>query len=140
MYEFKNESPHHNRRRGSFGLRRWERLALMRFAECPKVLTLAMHAERIETTPLHCWCADTRKQVDFLVPKQTIISKTTGGGVDFLILKVITTHGTNRWLVVCASNRRGFLLEERAFSRYLGLTVLRTAKTKRRCKRITHKR
>ncbi len=140
MYEFRNDSPHYKRRRGSFGLRRWERRALKTFVECPKILTLAMHAELVEVTPLHCWCAKTRKQIDFLVPKQTIISKTTGGGVDYLILKVITTRGTNRWLVVCSANRRGFLLEERAFSQHLGHMIPKVDKTKHHCRQLTRKR
>ena len=113
MYELKYSPSIDGVQTGNFDFRTLEEeAALMRFAECPKLITLATHTSLAEITPIFCNSWGTRKKTYFQVPKQKHREEYGPDGTRFIIVRVITGNGVRCWLVVCEWNRRGVLLSE----------------------------
>ena len=110
MYEFKHAQSGSSVLRSTFAYRRLEELAVVRFYECPKLLTLALHTSMVETTPIHCYKAGDGGVCNYWVPKQALHSRVNHEGIRCSLLLVISEQGRSFWLVVSDWNRQGFLL------------------------------
>jgi hypothetical protein len=108
MYEFKHHSSEAALKRRSFEFRVVEKLAVSFFGECPNFQTLVHHADKRDISPVHC--RKGKKVIDFFVPKQKFLFRTSSEGLRFSIVKVIDLRGIFFWLVVCEQYRQGFLL------------------------------
>ncbi len=113
--------------KGNFDFRPLENLAYMRFVECPRFTTLVRHADLSEVTPIHCYNWVTRKQTNFLVPKQDLLIRYTRYGTRFVLLRVINERGISCWLIVSEASRRGFLLHRHI------LNIFGNIVSKKRC-------
>lgn len=129
MYEFNHSG--HVVQGGSFNPSPLERFASVRFAECPRFLTLARHANLSDTTPIHCYRRYDGKQVDFLVPQQELRVRLSTSGFRYLLVRVMDSKFVARWLVVCEQTRQGFLLHNHILNKY-GCLVHRMRRTRQR--------
>ena len=107
-------------------------LALFRFVECPKFLTLARHTNLEEVTPLHCIAAITKQQIDLQVPRQGLLCKFDTEGLRFTVLRVVTENKHPCWLVVCEQRRQGFLLSSHVLNKFGNKIVSRRRKLRSR--------
>lgn len=109
-YEFKHHSSEATLKRRSFDFRKLEQLAVIRFVECPNFLTLVLHTDSTDTTPLHCKTEGSLQVMDFFVPQQLFIFQTSPEGLRFSVVKVRDVEGVYFWLIVCELNKQGFLV------------------------------
>jgi hypothetical protein len=111
MYEFKHHpSISGTCAAGTFDPIRLRRFAVIDFAESPKVLTLARHADREDVTEIHCYTAKKKDRIDFQVLGQKLVFKYDKNGSRFTVVNVIDMRGSIFVLVVHEISRRGFLL------------------------------
>ncbi len=123
MYEFKHHSSEAILKRRSFDFRAYEKLAITFFSDCPNFLSLVLHTDLSDITPIHCKKGRNQKDnkqeiVDFFVPKQDFHLRTSSDGLRFSLVKVQAVGGRYFWLVVCEQYRQGFLLPEYVFNRF----------------------
>lgn len=110
MYELKHASPAGLIRRGRFDIEKLERQAVMKFARCPKFLTLATHVNLADETPIHCLLQVSNQSVAFFVPKQSLVVKVDPDGHRYTLLNVTDSEGSAAKLIVREYDRRGILL------------------------------
>jgi len=129
MYEFKHHSTGDHIPRGNFDFRKLEKLAFVFFAECPRFMTLMLHVNLLETSPIHCFRASDRKVLDFFVPKQEICLRLSEDGIRFSVVRVFCEKNVGFWLVVCEQNRQGFLLPSYVLNNFANPVRLRRKKS-----------
>ncbi len=113
MYEMKHKSPADKMPRGDFLAKNLEAKAIEKYIDVPNLMTCARHAALQDETPIHCLLQGNAAQVNFLVPKQSLDSRQSPDGHQYLILIVIKEgdlSGNHYKLVICQDNRTGFLL------------------------------
>lgn len=110
MYELKHRSSVETISRGNFNVAQLEEQAVMKFARCPKFLTLATHVNLADVTPIHCVLQGTLESIDFYVPRQQLDVQISPEGHRHVLLKVKDDQGSVARLIVREYDRRGFLL------------------------------
>lgn len=118
MYELKYKPSASGIQQGDFDFRQLQAMAVKRFVECPKFLTLVRHTDLTEVDSVHCYSWVTRKRTDFQVPKQKLLVRHSPNGLRFCLVRVINEEASPCWLVVCESNRQGFLLHDYMLNRF----------------------
>lgn len=124
MYEFKH-TVNRGFPRKSYAFKQLADLAIVHFDECPKLVTIGVHANHSEITPLHCYRERDRRIIDFSVLKQNIHIRASKEGIRFCLVHVLSKLNLPYWLLACESDRRGFLLPSHIFNEYGNLLSLK---------------
>jgi len=105
----------------TINVRDLELLALERYKECPKFVTIVRHADREDDSLFHCVPSKgfvgplipggkTYKR-NFIVPGQNVVMVTDNNFGLFTILKVLETDdGPTYWLISSEQSRMGFII------------------------------
>ncbi len=140
MDELKHRNPVDYIRVGTFLYPEAYKKAILRFKECPKIMTFLRHADASEDSPLHCVCVGDFGQIDLLAPRQLAVSLSTHEGNQFLAIRVTTDSDptiplfgkddSEYWLVSSYPGRRGVLLSPFVFEQCGGFSSLHALKIK----------
>jgi hypothetical protein len=93
-----------------FDFEELRKMALCRFFESPRAMTLMQHTMLVDTTEVFC-VDEQGNKVQIFVPKQKLYSAKSKKGAGFLFLRIALKEGekASYWLVVYNEHRQGFL-------------------------------